>query len=91
MVGRGSSRATSLAALKNKFAHKIIFAFWLLLTLAACGWLQAQAPPDLKPQPLPKPQIPPDYKTHVLLLKSNVLEVLLSGDTWSQRQWPDSG
>jgi lipopolysaccharide export system protein LptA len=54
---------------------KTTLAVWLVLTLAACGGLRAQSPPGPKP-----PQIPPDYRTHIILEKSNVLELLVSGD-----------
>jgi lipopolysaccharide export system protein LptA len=55
-----------------------------LLTLAACGWLQAQSPPELKPQTV---QLPPDLRTRVTLYrdtpKGKVLNILLSGDSWT--------
>jgi lipopolysaccharide export system protein LptA len=59
---------------------KTTLALWLVLALAACGPLQGQSPPELKTPQSPKPTIPPDYKSQILLLKSNVLELILSGD-----------
>jgi lipopolysaccharide export system protein LptA len=61
---------------------KTSLAISLGLTLAACGWLQAQAqaPPAPKPLEPPNPQGPPDYRSHFFLEKSNVLELLISGE-----------
>jgi len=63
---------------------KTAFAIILCLTLAACGWLQAQSRPEIKPQPV---QLPPDLKTRVTFYRDTpagkVLNILLSGNTWT--------
>jgi lipopolysaccharide export system protein LptA len=63
-------------------------ALWLLLTLAAPGPLQAQIPPDLKPQSLPAPALPRELKTSIILERKTTngseLELLLSADLWTQ-------
>jgi len=68
---------------------KTTFASWLLLILAVGGLLQAQpVPPQtssdnpggrLQAPPAP-PQTPPDYKSQIFWMRSNVLELDLSGD-----------
>jgi lipopolysaccharide export system protein LptA len=54
----------------------------LLLTLASCGWLQAQSAPETKTQPV---QLPADYRTRLTFYRDTpsgkVLNVLLSGNT----------
>jgi hypothetical protein len=46
---------------------------WLVLTLAACGLLRAEVPPDLRTTYLETRDTP----------RGKVPDILLSGDTWT--------
>jgi lipopolysaccharide export system protein LptA len=62
----------------------------MLWTLAGCGALQAQTPPDLKPQSFPPARYPRAYRQISYRYrdtpKGKVIEIQLSGDNWSGPQ-----
>jgi lipopolysaccharide export system protein LptA len=72
---------------------KATAAIGLVLTLAASGVLVAQVLPDRKTSDAPPVQLPPDYKTRVIMNKDTpkgkVLELTLSGDNWDKKSEQD--
>src|SRR5580658_7732289 len=69
-------------------------ALWLLLTLAGCGSLRAQTPPDLKPQSEPHAKYPLAYRQFSYRYrdtpKGKALDIQLSGDTWVRKTERDT-